>query len=483
MTVPEFVGLDPSGVGILAAGTDEAAVTITAAVRTLDEVLLRCDRAAASPVVTGRLQGTAAELGEYADGLRWRADVIGSAPHSELNPLVEFAYLATFRSRPDPARFAAWRNEPDLDALGRMSPTEVAAAFAATAPSIGEELARTHPHTIGAMDGAPPRLRYLANRLLIAERIAELEEVISGLERPDRFGWLPALLPRLPISWFPVQELKDTAARRLREQVDRYREWLAEDRQILLFDPIGDGKVVEVFGDLDVAKHVAVVVPGMANDLDGFDRTAGGFRDNAATLQQAASAVAPGTATIAWLGYDTPDGLDAAWRGAAETGAPSLQHFLEGIDPGTSRHLTVVAHSYGSVLAGFAAGVSLLADDLVVVGSPGMILDTAAAARLRPGGRVWSALAAGDPIAAGIDPSELPPLWLPGFLGPLWFAGDMSDGPETLWHGPNPADDDFGARRISTEGCSGHSEYFEAGSLDNLALIVRGRFSEVVLAG
>ena len=27
--------------------------------------------------------------------------------------------------------------------------------------------------------------------------------------------------------------------------------WLAEDRQILIFDPRGDGRVAEVFGDLD----------------------------------------------------------------------------------------------------------------------------------------------------------------------------------------------------------------------------------------
>jgi hypothetical protein len=90
-------------------------------------------------------------------------------------------------------------------------------------------------------------------------------------------------------------------------------------------------------------------------------------------------------------------------------------------------------------------------------------------------------LATADPIAAGISPAELPPWSLPGLLGPVWFAADMSNGPETLWHGANPASPGYGALRISTAGSSGHSAYFESGSLDNLALIVSGRYNDVDL--
>ncbi len=102
---------------------------------------------------------------------------------------------------------------------------------------------------------------------------------------------------------------------------------------------------------------------------------------------------------------------------------------------------------------------------------------------LRPGGRVWAGLAEDDPIAWGIAPSELPtwPLvptpigYLMGIVGAFHDADD-------LWHGTNPASDEFGALRIGTEGASGHSDYFESGSLGNLALIVEGRYSEVGLA-
>ncbi len=46
-----------------------------------------------------------------------------------------------------------------------------------------------------------------------------------------------------------------------------------------------------------------------------------------------------------------------------------------------------------------------------------------------------------------------------------------------LHYGTNPAHEDFGAIEIATDGSTGHSEYFAAGTvtLDNLAHIVAGR--------
>ena len=86
------------------------------------------------------------------------------------------------------------------------------------------------------------------------------------------------------------------------------------DRHFLLFDPAGDGRAAEVFGDLTTARHVAVVVPGMNNDLNNFT---GG---DAEKVQHQASQFDPDqVATIQWLGYDTPEGataLAARRRGA-----------------------------------------------------------------------------------------------------------------------------------------------------------------------
>jgi pimeloyl-ACP methyl ester carboxylesterase len=284
------------------------------------------------------------------------------------------------------------------------------------------------------------------------------------------------LLPGQFFDWYSSPELKRVLIGHFEQQIKEYRRWLDEGRQILLFDPAGDGRVVEVFGDLAGADHIGVVVPGMSNDVGNFSGEGGGFRENAARLhEESLDLGSQSVATVAWLGYDSPDGIGAATKDAAAGGAPALRRFVEGIDPGADRQVTVIAHSYGSVVAGLAASGGLAADDLVFVGSPGTTLDHADEAILRPEGRVWVALADDDPIGLGISPSELPPPWVPPPLLPVMFAIDLAiAGAEELWHGTNPASEEFGATRLATDGSSGHSAYFEAGSLHNLALIIQG---------
>ena len=100
----------------------------------------------------------------------------------------------------------------------------------------------------------------------------------------------------------------DARLRKLRELDD-------PDRHFLLFDPAGDGRAAEVFGDLTSARHVAVVVPGMNNDLNNFT---GG---DAERVQHQASLFDPDqVATIQWLGYDTPEGATALCAGRRRAG-------------------------------------------------------------------------------------------------------------------------------------------------------------------
>lgn len=476
MTIAGFRGLHPGGISNLADLAEDLACRLAEVATRLEVILGDVGRGAMLPV-GGLLREAAEELGEHAAAMRRRSELMTDLADGSMDPLAEHGVLARLRS-PGAFRIDLRRDRLDPGQLSRPTPAEVAAAFDATVPSVAEEMAGAHPGVIGALDGAPARLRYLANRLLIRAEVGRLEELIAGFNESGPLRSLPPALTSVGILWYPIAKLRHVAVDRIQNQIERYRRWLEERRQILLFDPSGDGKAVEVFGDLETAGNISVVVPGMGNDLDGYDA---GLREDVAQLHEVVAGLEPASATVAWLGYDTPDGPDAALRGAAVDAAPALHQFLEGIDPLAVRHTTVIAHSYGSVVAGIAAETGLSADDLVVVGSPGTSLDTAAAARLRPGGRVWVALANDDPVAAAINPSELPPWWLPAFLGPIWFAADMSNGPEALWHGVNPAGRDFGALRISTGESSGHSDYFGAATLDNLARIVVGRYTDVVL--
>ncbi len=467
-----FVGIDPAGLVGLAHTAGQSAERIRLLASAAGVVLRRHDPAVDQALV-GHLSLVARELSDHGERLRWRASVIeraqsegltGATPMSSLMWLAEFAAHVVIGPEGWRHSFQLWRDREYLTRLGDAEPHAVAEAFAVMRRQDAMAMAQTYPHLIGDLDGAPAELRYIANNILISVEIARLEGFLASLAEGHHASRLPQLL-----------------AAKVEIRLAEYLRWLAEGRQILLFDPGGDGRVVEVFGDLDTAESVAVVVPGMTNDISNFSIGQDGFRSSARNLHEAV--VGPGVATIAWLGYDTPDGADAVSRAAAEDAVAELARFLVGVDPAGERRVTVVAHSYGSVLGGLAATRGLAADNLVFVGSPGTTLDSAEDALLRPGGRVWAALADGDPIAIGVDPIGSY-RWWHGLhpVGALAALFESITDRDQLWHGTNPASSEFGATTITTEGCSGHSSYFEAGALANLALIVEGRYSEVGLA-
>lgn len=292
-------------------------------------------------------------------------------------------------------------------------PAAVAAFFKGLDPDVADALAHERPELVGNLDGAPIPLRYAANAEAIDREIARLQA--HGVSDDD---------PRL---------------RKLRELDD-------PNRHLLLFDPAGDGRAAEVFGDLTTARHVAVVVPGMNNDLNNFT---GG---DAERVQHQASQFDPDqVATIQWLGYDTPEGATALGTGAADPGAEALPQFVEGIRAQRAErlHWTVIGHSYGSLVTGMAeSSQGLDVDETVLVGSPGVGVDHASDLG---DGNVWVGLAKWD---------------LVGY---------------SEWHGPNPHDRAFGATRFHTGDISGHSSYFNEGSesLRNIGLITAGYLDEV----
>ncbi|MCX5377479.1 alpha/beta hydrolase [Streptomyces sp. NBC_00091] len=219
--------------------------------------------------------------------------------------------------------------------------------------------------------------------------------------------------------------------------------------QFLTFDGRGQGRAIEVFGDLGTADRVAVLVPGSDTNLDTYQR----FREGALSLQQRLQAGHPRSAVVAWLGYDTPGTVsttvltaDRADRAAAELG-PFLSR-LRGFTPADAR-ISLLCHSYGSVVCGRTAtgpGVS----DMALFGSPGTGADSAA--DLPTTARVWAGRGSGDWIG------EVPHIRLGG-----------------IGFGTDPVDPAFGARAFAT-GSAGHSDYLKPGteSLDSLARIVTG---------
>ncbi|HCT81438.1 MAG TPA: hypothetical protein DGG94_12470 [Micromonosporaceae bacterium] len=214
------------------------------------------------------------------------------------------------------------------------------------------------------------------------------------------------------------------------------------DAVLMGFDPAGDGRLIVAFGDPDTCRNVATFVPGAGSSLDDI----GGELQRALALRERAGS---DTAVIMWLGYDAPDFADAMFQKAARQAAEPLRQFQAGLvatHDGEIGQLTVIGHSYGSVVIGVAErDGDLAAHDLVALGSPGM--GVAQASQLRDPTQVWSSTAINDPIRLA--------------AGPL--------------HGTDPWQLMFGGNTFASAP-HGHSGYFRPDNpaLDSLAKIVTG---------
>ncbi|MBA0049997.1 hypothetical protein E0L36_03505 [Streptomyces sp. AJS327] len=325
----------------------------------------------------------------------------------------------------------AGRALPATDA----GPREVARFFDTLGVGQRQWLAERHPLIVGNLDGAPTSLRYRANRTALSQA--------RDVER------------RRMADHRLTDEGREAANRR----AHRFSSLLEPGRQIIAFDPTGRGRAAEVFGDLDRARRVSVIVPGVDTDVLTFQKSARAYSapvGMARALHAAQRSSAPDlpTATIAWADYTAPSGLgvEAASGELAEEGAERLDDFVTGLPGRDTSPVALFCHSYGSTVCGeAAAGLPSRVSDIVVSGSPGMRADNVDG--LRTEARVWSTRDGDDWIA------DVPHLNVGG-----------------LGHGADPVSPGFGARRLSAEGAVGHTGYFVPGtrSLANFTAIAVG---------
>ncbi|WP_433828550.1 alpha/beta hydrolase [Actinoplanes sp. CA-015351] len=224
-----------------------------------------------------------------------------------------------------------------------------------------------------------------------------------------------------------------------------------------------DARKIEVVGDLSTARRVAILIPGVATKVSNFDTGLGGVARRAPAwqarrLRDEITALQPGApvAVIAWLGYDTPDGVrvDALREDRAAAGALALEQYVAGlIEARPELEITLIGHSYGSIVAGqAAANLPPQVTDIVAIGSPGMGVPTVA--DLDSQARVW----------AGSAPDD----WTRRLPGVRIFG---------VGHGRLPIDAAFGALPLPAGDVAGHDGYFVPGtsSLTAMAEIALGQ--------
>lgn len=302
------------------------------------------------------------------------------------------------------------------------------------------------PARVAGLAGLPAAVRGRANETVLDADLARLraQRVLTADDR----RWLDTCL----------------VVRRQLDVVRAQADPVTRDRlvaQLLVFEPRafgGEGRVALAVGDVDVADHVAFLVPGMGSEVRG---TLGGLTADATRVVREArrAAVTARTAAVAWVGYDAPGLRDVDSDAAAEEGADLLAGDLLAVQAARDvlPHLTVVGHSYGSTTAGTALRDHATgADEAVLVGSPGPNVETARDLQVPPG-HVFAGASSRDPV---------------GYLDRF---------------GADPTHEDFGAYRFQAEDptrhpyrldLDDHAKYFHAKteSLANIVAVVVGDY-------
>ncbi|WP_320777682.1 alpha/beta hydrolase [Streptomyces sp. CRN 30] len=321
-------------------------------------------------------------------------------------------------------------------------PKAAAEWWKALSPEERQAYTTLYPKQIGATDGLPTDVRDDANRTAVTQELSALRDGDYSENFPGestetvnkRLNNLTLLNDRL--------EASDSAPE-------------GKELYLLGYDSKDDGRAIVAMGNPDTADHTGILVPGTNTTMEEVP----GQIERIGTLQRSAERQSDGesVAMITWLGYDAPEAKATDFNsvggtGRAEDAAPDLRRFVAGTHashegPG---HTTVMGHSYGSTVVGAAAagGSGLGADDIVVVGSPGMTVEEASDLQMDPE-HVWIGGAEDDPI--------------------INHASDL-----TL--GRDPMLGAFGGNNFAVD-THGHSGYWDQGSqsLDNQGRVIAGK--------
>ena len=322
------------------------------------------------------LAGVAGRLGALLPGLRaltLTADAFGKLPESEQahrrwdqasKTLIEYLTVATnsieglservHRAGGDHER-ADERRAAELDRLSLLGLSHSAGVDLLVSDGVGIPSAGSNPHavhdwwsglspeqrgyvlqqhpgTVGPLDGVPAADRDAANRITLVEQRAELvterqnnlNDVVYVKELDQRIATLDHLATAAP------------------ENGQAY---------LLKLSTEDDGRAIVAVGNPDLAGRVITHIPGMSTDLTSMPHLVGQMDQLVGTLPE-------GTAAIAYLDYNPPNGVHTVWQeGPADAGAAGLSRFQDGLNAtGTAgtEHL-LVPHSYGGVLYGHAA--------------------------------------------------------------------------------------------------------------------------------
>lgn len=314
----------------------------------------------------------------------------------------------------------------------------------------GSILAMMFPSTVGNLNGVPFANRADANTVRIVVALEDEKSTLADLRdqhEENQHDW--DFLGRNNNDLDGPIEDADSL-------ISLYESILRDDRQILLFDPSGDGAMAELHRPIGPATdNVGVLVPGTGAELSNFDSNANRSRGFGEADPDGALSM------ITWMGGDLPDGVvtDAPFANYSVDLGPRLADFSHDVRLEVERsgapdaQVTVAGHSYGGAVVGRSELHGLDADRVMHIESAGMGYDVRDA----------------DDLPDSQDDVRRYSMTAPGdFIG-------LSQGTQTgdnIGHGADPDDFD-GTTRLDTgdktdgtpnTGLGSHSAVFENGS-------------------
>ena len=218
------------------------------------------------------------------------------------------------------------------------------------------------PAIVGNLDGVEWNARFLANRTNIRQateaNVARIAELGGQLESVSTLSALSASIGTLLRQEISTLQNRNAVYTRMHA------------RQVLLFDPTGNGRYAEVHGSLaPTTQNIGVIVNGTTLSMDNvldYDGRADSFWERSQTDD-------PGSlVTVTWMGIDFPDWgtyLRSELLTFATGGAPRLAGFVTGINEVSDARITVLGHSAGGILVGAAEMIGMPADAIVHVES------------------------------------------------------------------------------------------------------------------
>lgn len=292
----------------------------------------------------------------------------------------------------------------EQEAFKNMSTEERAKYWSQQSPEQKRYLCDTYPELIGNADGVEAWARDRANRL----RLPKLKQAAQNdLDRVNKELYasranairrraLEARKKELEAQVASYKAIESQLNEKGRIRLEDYQHGAKGEPFSLLTLQVEDGRVLAAVarGDVDHAKNVATIVPGIGTTVNG---KLGGEIDRAGVIRDAA--VAEGklqtkdVAVVSWLGYKAPGGFDPlhhpldslnnlpdiATSDLAEKGAVKLAGFETGLAASRkygagAANITLIGHSYGSVVSGMATTMTQDGDvnNVILCGSPGM---------------------------------------------------------------------------------------------------------------